>query len=560
MPRAWLKKIIISPSQTFIAFCVLFLGGIAAGSLFSDFVTLAPGIYWYAGLFVVLAGAILFWKNIFARFFLLACLFFMFGLWRVSVTGFDCANFNNICYYNGQKINITGEVAKYPEEKISSLEYVVKVKTVGIVGEGIELVRQSVNGKILLKTSLANKFTYGDTLAFGCFVEVPKPRSRQAAGQAAEYKASNNFRYDRYLASRNIQAVCNDVRSVTFLSGISQNYEGPVKFIGSKIYWVRSVFFSTASQIWAEPENSFINGLLFGGSSGFPESLKKSFQRTGLSHVLAVSGFNITIIASALMSILILIGLWRRQAFWATLFVLFCFVIMTGATASVVRAAVMGALVLLAQYLGRLSSMGPGLSFTAALMVLISPYILLYDAGFQLSFLATIGLVYLSPVFADVIARTITRVAGRRTKQSFGNNTEIASSLASLVPRNDVLLQGSNILVQTISAIVMTLPLMLYQFGLISLVAPVVNVLLLWSVPFLMLGGFVSLIGGIIYLPLGIIFGAPVVLVSRAFLFVVEWFANLKYAAVEIKIEWWVMLILYGLLVYIIAAKRQDTV
>ena len=127
-------------------------------------------------------------------------------------------------------------------------------------------------------------------------------------------------------------------------------------------------------------------GLLYGERSGLPLELADNFSRTGVSHIIAVSGYNISIVALALMSLFINLGLARPRAFWLVVAGIILFVIFTGAGASVVRAGIMGLIVLLAGQLGRLSRIGNVLIFTAALMLLFNPYVLIWDAGFQLSF------------------------------------------------------------------------------------------------------------------------------------------------------------------------------
>ena len=164
-----------------------------------------------------------------------------------------------------------------------------------------------------------------------------------------------------------------------------------------KILWLKAQVQTQLEKLWPEPESSFMAGLLYGSKSGLPKELSNNFSRTGITHIIAVSGFNITIIASVLMTLAIAAGLDRRRAFWLVVGAEIFFVVFTGLSASAVRAGVMGVLALTAQYIGRTSRIGNALAFTAAVMVLVNPYVLLYDAGFQLSFLATIGLVYVSP-------------------------------------------------------------------------------------------------------------------------------------------------------------------
>ena len=115
---------------------------------------------------------------------------------------------------------------------------------------------------------------------------------------------------------------------------------------------------------------------------------------------MAVSGYNVTVIVTFLMAVLLAGGIGRKRSFWIVCATVVLFVFFTGASASVVRAALMGVIFLTAKQIGRPGSTGIAVVFAAALMALLNPYIILWDAGFQLSFLSTTGLIYLSPIFA----------------------------------------------------------------------------------------------------------------------------------------------------------------
>ena len=202
-------------------------------------------------------------------------------------------------------------------------------------------------------------------------------------------------------------------------------------------------------------------GLLYGYRGGLGD-LQEAFNKTGVSHIVAISGYNITIIAELLMAMFS--SFIRRQiAFWFVSAGIISFVIMVGASPSVVRAGIMGILVLVARHIGRVSRPTNLLVFAAAVMTLHNPFVLLWDAGFQLSFAATIGILYVAPLF--------------------DRRWELVSS--------------------TLSAIVITLPLALYHFGRFSLIAPVTNLLILWTIPILMALGAIAIIASLLFFPFG---------------------------------------------------------
>ena len=269
-------------------------------------------------------------------------------------------------------------------------------------------------------------------------------------------------------------------------------------------------------------------GLLYGSRSGLPVDLMENFNRSGITHIIAISGYNITIIVLILMTVLIFFGFYRRQAFWITVGMIFIFVIFTGASPSVTRAAIMGTIVLLAQYFGRISSPLNLLTLAMALMLIFNPQVLWWDAGFQLSFLATIGLLYLSPLLLN-------------TKEGLKTTISLKETLSA-----------------TMSAIILTLPLMLYQFERLSIVAPITNILILWLIPWLMLLGFLSVIISFIFFPAGQIiawlsgFGLDYVIMMA------EWFGSKRWSAIDFSLPWWGMLGGYAfLLIFIVLWRRK---
>ncbi|HYV33243.1 MAG TPA: ComEC/Rec2 family competence protein, partial [Candidatus Limnocylindria bacterium] len=248
-------------------------------------------------------------------------------------------------------------------------------------------------------------------------------------------------------------------------------------------------------------------GILIGARKTLPQSVIDNFNTTGVSHVIAISGFNISIIIKSLEYLAKLFG--RRFSFWLSLIIIFSFVILSGASASVIRAAVMGSLLLIAFNIGRQYSITPALFFSAAVMLLINPKILFWDIGFQLSFAATLGIVYFSPLLDQIT-------------QNWPNPVQLKS-----------------ILLTTMAAIVSTLPLILFYFGRLSLVAPLVNILILPFVPLTMLLGFLTVLP---FVGAGFAFLANFLLLYM--LHVTEFFAGLKYSSLEVKISSWMFLVL----------------
>lgn len=146
------------------------------------------------------------------------------------------------------------------------------------------------------------------------------------------------------------------------------------------------------------PENNarLLEGILY-GERGMSQELQDAFRTAGLTHIIAVSGSNVSILHMMIFSCILALGLSRRQAFWHMSWMLIVFVLFVGGSASVLRAASMAWFAIYGRYLGRLLSTRRLLIVSACVLCLWDPWQLVYDIGFGLSFLATIGLLEVLP-------------------------------------------------------------------------------------------------------------------------------------------------------------------
>jgi competence protein ComEC len=222
----------------------------------------------------------------------------------------------------------------------------------------------------------------------------------------------------------------------------------------------------------------------------------------------------------------IFLGLWRKQAFWFAIVGILIFVIMTGLSASAVRAGVMGTLLLFAMKNGRLANAQNAVLAAAGIMLFFNPLLLRYDVGFQLSFLATLGIIYLYPLFE------------------------------SLVDKKGKIFWLWEIMFLSLSAQIFVLPIILYNFQNLSLISLVANVLVLPIIPLTMLLGFLMAITGFIFLPLATIMAWLTFLPLKYEVEVIQIFGGLKYSALvienisEVFIFIWYLIILAGIIVY----------
>ncbi len=230
--------------------------------------------------------------------------------------------------------------------------------------------------------------------------------------------------------------------------------------------WLARIRASVVDHIqrtYHSPQSDLLAGILLGVQETMTTELRQSFRATGTSHIVALSGFNVTIIITILSSALsAVIG--RRAAFWPTTILIIGFVILTGASASVTRAAVMALVGLIAGHLGRPVAVARIILYAFVGMVLVNPLILLHDLGFQLSFLATLGLIYVSPAVERLM---------RVWPEAFAIRSNLSSTLAAML---------------------VTEPLLLWLFGRLSIVAPAVNLAVLPLIPLIMALGTVALV------------------------------------------------------------------
>ena len=516
MPE-WLQKIISSKSKTFLAFCFCFILGVVAFSFVAGGKFL---FYLYITLFVILFFIIILWHKKRERFLLLCLLFFIFGGLRflISIPGH---NSSRIEFYNGRKVTLQGWISAEPDIGVSDAKYIVSVKSLDarsvavaktppfippLLGEGRG--EGYVSGKVIIKTRIYPEYHYGDELEITCSLLEP------------ENFDDSNFNYRQYLAKRGVWSVC----SFPAINDLNNNKGN---FLLRTMFRLKDKVETQMSRLWPEPESSLVAGILYGRTNGLPKELIDNFSRTGVSHIIAVSGYNVSIIAVVLNIALIYIGLSRRQSFWFLIFLILSFVFFTGATASVVRAGVMAIIILISQHVGRLSAVGRALVYAAVIMLLLNPYLLVWDAGFQLSFLSTLGLVYLSPII-----------------QSFVDK--------KLKTRSPVLVAIIQVFITTISAIIATMPLAIYQFERFSIAAPLVNILILWLVPWLMLFGFISLIFSFIFFPLGQAVAWAAGLGLNYVIIIVDWFGGKSWSAADIRIPTWIMLVMYLVIIYFV--------
>ncbi len=282
----------------------------------------------------------------------------------------------------------------------------------------------------------------------------------------------------------------------------------------------KRAFEENIERILPEPHGAFLKGLLLGERESLPEELTEAFRKTGVTHLVALSGYNITLVATFFMSLLLFFTVRFYTAFWIAAAGIVGFVILTGAAPSVVRAGIMGILILVAEREGRVYNIRNALACAAALMVFLNPYVLRFDAAFELSFLATIGLVVFSPRIEAYVMRIregLKSYIGKRTLRDTEKRSLVLHTLA-----------------ETLGAQAAVLPLIIILFGSVSLVSPVSNVLVVLAVPYTMFFGFLTGVLGFLSSSLASIPGFFAWVLLEYMIRVIELFSRVPYASISI--------------------------
>ncbi|NOH01373.1 MAG: ComEC family competence protein [Chloroflexi bacterium] len=364
----------------------------------------------------------------------------------------------HIAFYNDREYEllITGSLAEPPDYRDKYTNLKLNVEAVD-TGDG----DLPVSGAILVRVPPNEMYEYGERIRVRGLLKTP-PENEE-------------FSYRDYLARQGVYAYMSNAEA-TRLPGSGGN----ALFI--PVYYLKERLLENTYRLFPDPEASLFAGILFGVDTGLPKKLQDAFKNTGTAHIIAISGFNIAIIAGLFFSIFkSLLRDERLGAFVAVVFV-FLYAFLVGGDPAVVRAAFMGDVSLFARQVGRRNAGMNTLAFVALIMALINP-LTLWDVGFQLSFLATLGLILYAEPFSNYTASLIAKL----TREDTG-------AVVRIVNENIIL---------TLAAQVMTIPIMAYYFNRISLISFVANPFILPVQPVVMvLGGLAVFVSLFVY-PLG---------------------------------------------------------
>lgn len=365
----------------------------------------------------------------------------------------------------------------------------------------VEAGRLPISAKLLAVVPPHSGISYGDTVQLTGQLDVP---------EVFDTSAGRTFDYPMFLAKDGI------AYQLRFAEGevLATNQGNPIKRAAIAI---KHLYLEGLQNVLPEPAAGLAGGITVGDKRSIGEELSENFQQVSLIHIVVLSGYNMTIVINAASHALASVPRYGQFALSGVIVALF--VLMTGGAASATRAGAMALIATYARLTGRSYIALRVLVVVAAAMTLWNPYLPAFDPGFQLSIIATMGLVLFTPV------------------------------IAARIPFITERFQMREIIASTLGTQMAVLPLLLYQNGLLSFVAVPANVLALVFVPAAMLASFVAAIAGVVFGAWGTFVALPALVLLKYIIAVAEVLAALPFASVTIPaFGVWAVAIAYALM------------
>lgn len=412
----------------------------------------------------------------------------------------------------GESVRIEGVVVEEPDVRESNTRLSVRVDTL-LVGEE----KRPVDAGVLVVAPLHTDVSYGSRIIAEGSLRTP---------ESFETGEGRAFNYPGYLASQGIAYEL----AFAEVQETERVFVNPLK---RGAIAIKQIFLSGLATVLPEPSAGLAGGITAGDKRGLGPELSDTFRTVGLTHIIVLSGYNIMVVVFALSWVFARLRLSSRAELLAGVSIAALFALMTGLASSSVRAALMASISILGKATGRVYLALRALAVVATFMLLWNPYLLLFDVGFQLSVIATWGLITLSPIVALYI---------RFVPERFGLKEILSATLATQIA---------------------VLPLLLYQSGTFSVVSLPANILSLVVVPWAMLFSAVAGVFGALFGFIAIPLALPAYALLSYIVFIAETFASLPFASVSVSAfsAWWLMPA-YGLLLLVArstsTAERQS--
>ncbi len=317
-------------------------------------------------------------------------------------------------------------------------------------------------------------------------------------------------KYFDYAAYLRVRSIGSEMLYPKIIIAAGTNEESTV----TKLQHLREYFIENISHYVSAPASSLATGMLFGDDS-MSKELTQTFRTAGISHIVVLSGFNIAILISFVLLVLMFVPLFLRIIL-AGIFVIL-FVLMVGGEASIIRATLMSFVGLLALMMGRGYVARQALLLSLIAIVLYEPVYLLHDVSLHLSFLATAGIVYMS----EGIQKMLEKIKSKTYIE---------------------------IITTTLAAYLATLPYVMYTFGTVSIYALLTNLIVLPFVPLMMLVTFFVVLMAPISQVLALLIGYVDALLGNFIIFIAHMVERLPFSALSVSFSFIMMCIAYAVL------------
>lgn len=508
--------------MTLIYLGCAWLAGIFLGSL----LPLPSG---FVGLLTVLPlASLLLWRKEWPVRLVSVCfLSLLLGILRFNAKA-PLQNFDegHIAHYNDQGwVKIEGIVSGEPDVRDTYTNLPVEVSKIEVDGQGRE-----VTGTVLVRAPRYPECDNGDEQKLRC-PEYEYGDELEIAGLLETPPELEDFSYREYLARQGIYSILWRPQITLISRGRGNVFKRGLLAFKRQAQRVIAL-------ILPEPQAALLTGILLGVETGIPADLTKAFSATSTAHIIAISGFNISIIAGLFSGLSTRLA-GRRRAMPLALAGIIVYTILVGASAAVVRAAIMGCLYVIAIHYGRQTEALTSLVAAAVLMTLLNPQTL-WDVGFQLSFAATLGLILYTPVLQSWFERLLSKALSPGTAKR------------AIQILNEAL-------IVSLAAQITTLPIIVYHFRQLSLVTLLSNFLILPAQPGVMLWGGLATIAGLVWLPLGQVLGWIAWLFLTYTIRAVEITASFPYASLSLgHVNPGLVWLYYGLLAGATLVSRQE--
>jgi competence protein ComEC len=371
----------------------------------------------------------------------------------------------------GQDVTLSGQVIREPDIRDTATQLHVATR----------------DDIVLVRTDTIADVSYGDIISVTGELKKPEPFTTDLG---------RTFDYPAYLLVKGIEY------QISFADVTVESRNNGV-WILEKLFSLKHTLMRGIESVLVEPYAGLGQGLLLGAKQAIGDDLEAAFRTSGIVHIVVLSGYNVMLVVTFVLFLLSFICKKQTRILFGIIAIVL-FALLVGLSATVVRASIMAGLLLFADYLGRRYDLLRALVFAGTVMVLVNPYLLMYDIGFQLSFMATLGLILVVPLFESFAT------------EGFSN------------------IKGKDFLLSTIATQVAVLPLLIYHIGEVSLVAVVVNLLVLPVVPLAMLLTFVTGVMALILPAAAVFVGMVAHLVLWYVVEVAVFFAGLPIASLVV--------------------------